>query len=141
MDPLSITASVIAIATLASKVCTIFGELRSLSKSLPGRLAAVNNEVADLEVVLYDVASLVEKRAALPGNKQSPLWHLLKQAKRKLGELELFMTHLRVSCRDARHPLLSANILRKDQGSLKSLQEDIRSIKCNLNILLGESNP
>jgi len=140
MDPLSVTASVIAIATLASQVCTTFGELRSLCGSLPGRLAAVNNEVADLEIVLYEIASLVEKRAALPDSEQSPLPHLLKQANTKLYELEAIVARLRTSCREARYPLATANMLRKGQGPLKSLQEDLRSIKCNLNILLGASN-
>jgi hypothetical protein len=47
----------------------IFGELQSLCRSLPGRLAAVNNEVADLEIVLYEIASLVEVRTALPDSR------------------------------------------------------------------------
>ncbi|KAF2106429.1 hypothetical protein BDV96DRAFT_590919 [Lophiotrema nucula] len=140
MDPLSITASVITVATLACQVCTRFGELRSLCRGLPGRLAAVNNEVADLEIVLYEIASLLEKRAALPDSKQSPLPHLLKQASTKLHELDVVVARLRASCRDGRHPLLAANMSRKEQGPLMSLQEDIRSIKCNLNILLGASN-
>ncbi|KAF1998333.1 hypothetical protein P154DRAFT_249135 [Amniculicola lignicola CBS 123094] len=140
MDPLSITASAIAVATLASHICTAFGELRLLCNNLPGRLAAVNNEVADLEIVLYEIASLVEKRAALPDSKQSPLPHLLKQANKKLDELQVVVARLRASCRDARYPLLTANMLRKEQGPLRSLQEDIRSIKCSLNVLLGASN-
>ena len=140
MDPLSITASAIAIATLASRVCGAFGELRSLCRSLPGQLAAANNEVADLEIVLYEVASLVEKRAALPDSKQSPIPHLLKQANAKLCELQAVVARLRASCRHVRHPLLTASMLRKEQGPLRSLQEDLRSIKCNLNVLLGASN-
>jgi hypothetical protein len=31
-------------------------------------------------------------------------------------------------------------MLRKEQGPLRSLQDDLRSIKCNLNIVLGASN-
>lgn len=140
MDPLSITASAIAVATLAGQVCTLFGELRLLYRSLPGRLAALNNEVADLQIVLYEIASLLEKRAVLPESKHSPLPHLLRQANTKLCELQLIVARLRVSRRDARHPLQPINMLRKEQGQLQSLQEDIRSIKCNLNILLGASN-
>ena len=140
MDPLSIAASAMTVATLSSQICSVFGELRVLCRSLPGRLAAINNEVADLEIVLYEVASLVQSRATLPDSEQSPLPHLLKQANVKLSELQSIVARLRISCRDATYPLLTANMLRKEQGPLQSLQEDIRSIKCNLNILLGASN-
>ncbi|KAF3897021.1 hypothetical protein GTR04_0360 [Trichophyton interdigitale] len=50
MDPLSVTASIIAVGTVAGKICSAFTELRSLCRSLPGRLHALNNEVADLEI-------------------------------------------------------------------------------------------
>ncbi|GCB27699.1 hypothetical protein AAWM_10584 [Aspergillus awamori] len=56
MDPLSISSSVIAIATLAAQVCSKLSELRTLYKCLPGRLHAVNNEVADLGVLLLEFA-------------------------------------------------------------------------------------
>lgn len=52
MDPLSISTGVFAIATLATQTCSAFSDLCSLCLSLPGRLHAVNNEVADLNYVL-----------------------------------------------------------------------------------------
>jgi hypothetical protein len=119
---------------------TTFGELQSLCRSLPGRLAAVNNEVADLEIVLYETASLLEKRTALPDSRESPVPHLLKQANTKPLGLQAVVARLRGSCRDTRYPLLTANMLREEQGPLRSLQDDLRSIKYNLNILLGASN-
>lgn len=142
MDPISVAASVITVATLAGQVCSVFGELRSLCRSLPGRLAAVNNEVADLELVLYEVASLVERQSSLPDpdSKKSPLPHLVKQAGGKLRELQAVVDRLRVSYRDALHPLLAANLLRKEQSHLQLLQQQIRSVKCDLNILLGASH-
>ncbi|KAK7957231.1 uncharacterized protein PG986_006453 [Apiospora aurea] len=51
MDPLSIAASVTALATLATQICSVISQLRSLCKSLPGRLHALNNEVADFELL------------------------------------------------------------------------------------------
>jgi hypothetical protein len=82
---------------------TTFGELQSLCRSLPGRLAAVNNEAADLEIVLYEIASLVKKRTALPDSRESPVPHLLKQANTKLLELQVVVARLRGSCRDTRY--------------------------------------
>lgn len=59
-------------------------ELRSLCKRLPGRLHAVNNEGADLELVLLQVALLIEERAVLPDSQNSTTPHLLRQARTKL---------------------------------------------------------
>ena len=140
MDPLSITASVIAVATLAGQVCNAFADLRTLCNSLPGHLHALNNEVADLEIVLIELASLVEKRAVLPGNKQSTIPHLLGQANKKLAELQAVVSRLRTIYRDTKIPLIVANAFRKEQSKLLQIQEDIRSVKCNINILLGASN-
>ncbi|KMU79137.1 hypothetical protein CISG_07501 [Coccidioides immitis RMSCC 3703] len=82
MDPLSITASIAGVTTLAFQICSSLAELRSLS-SLTSSSTAVG--------------------------------------KAKFG-------------------LSGAYAWRKEQDTLKALQDDIRSIKCNLNILLGASN-
>ncbi len=140
MDPLSVTSAVIAVATLAAQICSAFADLRSLCRSLPGRLHAVNNEVADLELVLFQVASLVEERACLPESKRSAIPHLLKQARTKLIELKSIIDRLIIISRNAKIPLAGANAWRKEQDKLQSLQEDIRAIKCSLNIMLGASN-
>ena len=66
MDPVSLTASIIAVAGLAAKTGRAFYDLRSACKSLPGRLHALSNEVVDLELVLHQVAALAEKRAQDP---------------------------------------------------------------------------
>lgn len=80
MDSLSLSASVIAIATLAAQTCSAFSDLRYLCQSLPERLHA------------------------------------------------------------SRVPILKAHAWRKEQGRLQSLQEDVRTVKANLNLMLGASN-
>ena len=70
MDPLSLTASAITVAALAASTCRAFAELRSLCKSLPGRLHALSNEVADIEVVLVQVATVFGERACSIPEKQ-----------------------------------------------------------------------
>ena len=139
MDPLSVAASAITVATLAGRICTAFADLRSLCRSLPGRLHALNNEVADLEIVLCELASLIESRAVLPDSKQSAIPHLLTQANIKLVELQSIVGRLRTTRRDTKIPIVAANLFRTEQSKLQTLQEDIRSVKCNLNILLGAS--
>ena len=92
MDPLSLTASVIAVATVAAKIGSVFAELRKHCIELPGRLHALNNEVADIEVVLYQVAAVVNDRSSLPASDQIAIPRLLKQAKTKLSELNEIMS-------------------------------------------------
>ncbi|KAM5440430.1 hypothetical protein McanCB21832_000538 [Microsporum canis] len=139
MDPLSITASIIAVGTIAGQICSAFTELRSLCHSLPGRLHALNNEVADLEVVLFELASLTERRKAVLESDLLSLQHLVKQARVKLQELQGIINRLRRTYRDAAIPFVLGGFS-KEKARVHALQEEIRSVKCDLNIMLGTSN-
>ncbi|EGD90805.1 hypothetical protein H112_01386 [Trichophyton rubrum D6] len=139
MDPLSVTASIIAVGTVAGKICSAFTELRSLCRSLPGRLHALNNEVADLEIVLFELASLTERRTAVLDSERMSLQHLVKQAEVKLLELQEIVGRLRTAYRDAAVPF-ALGAFSKEKTRLQGLQEEIRSVKCDLNIMLGASN-
>lgn len=140
MDPVSAAASVIAVATFAAEICSALADLRLLCQNLPGRLHAVNNEVADLELVLFQVAALIKERACLPEHKQSAVPHLLKQAQIKLVQLKSIVDRLTITCRNAKIPIVAANAWRREQRKLEELQEDIRTVKCSLNVMLGASN-
>ncbi|KAJ5158820.1 uncharacterized protein N7500_008471 [Penicillium coprophilum] len=140
MDPLSFGASVIAIAALATQTCSALSDLRALCESLPGRLHAVNNEVADLNLVLLQVSLLIESRAFLPETKSSAIPHLLQQANKKLLEIKDIVCQLNVACRASRMSISKAHAWRKEQSRLQVLQEDIRAVKANLNVMLGASN-
>lgn len=140
MDPLSLVTSVIAVAELAAKASSAVLELRALCKSLPGRLHAMNNEVADLALVLSQVVLLLEQRAVLPDPKRSAIPHLLDQATAKLKEFEAIVLRLSAAAIKSKIPLLAANAWHKEQGRLQALQDDIRTVKASLNIMLGASN-
>ena len=139
MDPLSLTAGVIAVATVAAQIGSVFAELRTHCIELPGRLHALNNEVADIEVVLYQVAAAVNDRSSLPASDQTAIPQLLKQAKTKLSELNDIIERLAATC-DRKKVILRASAWRKEQPKLQALQEDIKTVKCSLNIMLGASN-
>ncbi|KAK4653581.1 hypothetical protein QC762_508160 [Podospora pseudocomata] len=96
--PLIPRCHIITVASLAASTCSAISELRSLCKCLPGRIHAIENEVADLEVRLTAASS------------------------------------------EYKIPVLKAGIWLKEQGRLQTLQEDIRTVKSSLNILLGASN-
>ena len=142
MDPLSLTASVIAVATLAAKTCTTFAKLRGLHKAIPGRLHALNNEVADIELVLYQVAAVVREREVLQSREreQEDIEHLVEQAKTKLDELRAIIDRLCDTCIDTKLSPFRGYRWHKEQERLQGLQNGINSVKCSLNIILGASN-
>ncbi|KAI0143093.1 ankyrin repeat-containing protein [Xylariaceae sp. FL1272] len=106
----------------------------------PGRLHAVHNEVADLELVLFQLAELIKERSCLPDSGESTIPHLLKQARSKLNEIHAIVQRLTAAYLASRSPLVGAATWRKEQGNLLVLQEDLRTIKSTLNIMLGASN-
>ena len=142
MDPLSITASVIGIVAAAASTGRAFEELRRLCKTLPGRLHALSNEVSDIELVLHQVASVVEKRIGDPALKEQEQYirHLLDQAGSKLHELRTIVETFTDLAKTTKIPFFQAYAWRRNQPRLQMLQEDIKTIKCSLNIMLGASN-
>ncbi|KAI0098059.1 ankyrin repeat-containing domain protein [Nemania sp. FL0031] len=137
MDPLPLTASIIAIATLAKEVITAISGLCSACKALPGRLHATHNEVVDLEHVLFQLTKLIEERGCLPDVKESAIPHLLKQAYQKLHELHIMVRIWTSACVASRNPLVGLSTWCREQRKLQTLQEDVRTITCNLNIIPG----
>lgn len=141
MDPLSIAASAITVAALATTTCQAFAELRALCKTLPGRLHALSNEVTDINVVLIHVATVFKERAsAVDDEQQHTISHLLERADNKLELLCQTIQDLVAACDRAKLTVLQAHAWRKEQPKLKTLQEEIKTIKCSLNIALGASN-
>jgi hypothetical protein len=139
MDPLSITTGIITIAALAGQIGSAFAALRTMCKDMPGRLHALNNEVADFEVVLYQVAAIIKERTSLPATDETTITQLLQQAKAKLNELKDIVEYLIATCTE-RGVIIRASAWRKGQPRLQALQEDIKTIKGSLNIIIGASN-
>jgi hypothetical protein len=144
MDPLSIISGVIAVATTAAQVSSTLSDLRRLCKQLPGRLHALNNEVSDIEVVLYQVAKVVEERSCslIPTTEtdRDTIPQILKKAETKLTELKEIIDRISSATTRGSVTLFRAGLWRKEQPKLQALQEDIKAIKSNLNVILGASN-
>jgi hypothetical protein len=64
----------------------------------------------------------------------------LDQANDKLTELQNTIEQLTKIYASDRIVVLQAHAWRREMPKLSALQEDIKSVKCNLNILLGASN-
>ena len=142
MDPLSITAAIVGIGAVAHATGRAFKDLRESCNTLPGRLHALSNEVSDIELVLYQVASLVEKQIDDPAlrDQEGHIQHLLGQAGLKLSELKNIVETLTIIIKTGKIPILRARAWRKNQPRLQALQEDIKTVKCSLNVMLGASN-
>jgi enamine deaminase RidA (YjgF/YER057c/UK114 family) len=150
MDPLSVIASCIAVATIAQQTCQAFTELRTLCKEIPGRLHALNNEVADIELVLLRVAKVAENRetfqtlceVADDADDHGDIPKLLGTAQDRLTELHKFAVDLAAACSGSTHriAIFRAQAWKKAQTKLAILQDGVKSVKCSLNILLGASN-
>ena len=142
MDPISLTASIIAVLQLCAATGKVFISLREICKSLPGRLHALSEEVEDFSAVLRELSTLLEERSRLriSPNERDRLPLLLERATSKLIELRGVLEELVVVCRSSRVALIQANSWRKVQERLKRLQDDIHNVKTSLNILLGASN-
>ncbi|KAF3155809.1 hypothetical protein TWF569_007858 [Orbilia oligospora] len=138
MDPLSISASVIAITTLVAQVSQAFREIRSITESIPGRLHALHNEVVDFEVVLSQVSSVLTNDKERFQEELS-IARLLDQADIKLHALKGILNE-KLELIKSKPAILRAHMWKREQATLRDLQDDIRTIKSNLNILLGAAN-
>lgn len=143
MDPLSITASAIAVVTLATKTCNAFVKLRRATHSVPGRVHAIGNEVSDTLAVVSDVVTLLEERNRLrlhldPAHSCLP--DVLAQLKLRLGEVKLAVETLEQKCVETRIALVRLREWSRAQDRLQGLQEAIKHQKGRLNVALGAVN-
>lgn len=139
MDPLSITASSIAIATLVTQVISAFDQLRGACQTLPGRLHALNNDVVDLNAILRDVEAAAAHPSGLTHHQQTTILPVLKRLRGELTNLEGILLVLTSACSRTKIPLIQARQWSKVQRKLQLLQENIRTQKSNLLITLGSS--
>ncbi|KAF2105246.1 ankyrin repeat-containing domain protein [Lophiotrema nucula] len=141
MDPLSVTASAITVATVAANTCLAFAQLRSFIKNLPGRVHALNNEVSDFQIVCFQLVNVLEEKqshdaTAAPDDLLENIQLLLEKAETKLEELQ---TVIRSLARH-KHIVTAAAAFKREQEHLHSLQDDINTVKVSLNIVLGTIN-
>ena len=142
MDPLSLAASVIAVTTVAAQTGIAFSNLRELHNAIPGRLHALNNEVVDVKAVLHQVAVVIQERQGFPAREREhgDLEHLLEQAKTRLFELKTIVERLCESCATRKGNAFRGLLWHREHERLQTLQSQINSVKCSLNVILGTSH-
>ena len=136
MDPLSITASTL---TLLSALETAFHLIKSIREA-PSRLEVIRNEVADLTVIVEEVARVIESQnvADSTSDRVSHLTSALSNVHKNVQELEALLR----SC--VTLPILASEgdkVSRiswlKVRSRVQSLQTEIRDGRLNLSIALA----
>jgi hypothetical protein len=144
MDPLSVAAGVIAVATIAAQVSHILAEIRGDWDALPGRIHALNNEVQDFNAVLHQVAIAVEEKRVSAqdehGHAAPAFLAQIARGKTALLELRTILERLLAAGSKRRDAIPRVLLWRSEQRRVVLLQEEIKQVKSSLNVLLGASN-
>ena len=85
-DPLSITASIIAVVGAAEGIANTFAKIKDI-RHAPFEILALMNEVSDLKIVLETVQRSID-RSRLPRGELLLLAGLIQKAKDKLLQLD-----------------------------------------------------
>ncbi|KAJ5937294.1 hypothetical protein N7454_004949 [Penicillium verhagenii] len=138
--PLSLVASIIAVATVAAQISEAISNLRGLGK-LPDQLYALKNEVTDLGIVLRQIGDSIEQSDAIQGTDSGSLREVLQRAKEKLAELAKVLGSIADACIGGKTKIVNrAVVWWKEKGHLQALQDDICTVKATLNLMLGASH-
>ncbi len=139
-DPLSITASVITLAAAAAQLSKVISRLRHFGE-VPGRVYALKNEISDLEVVLRQVGHALEQKSLAPDNEQGSLASVLVRTKVHLTNVGNALERVANACAGGKIKIISKSaIWWKEKSLFQGFQEDIRSVKSNLTLMLGAAN-
>ncbi|MCJ1234326.1 hypothetical protein MMC14_002285 [Varicellaria rhodocarpa] len=146
MDPLSLTASIIAIIGVGGEAAKAVRKLASL-KGAPSLVLALNNEISDLYLVVLAIRDVHQRQrasSALSPNNASTddtITSTLLRANEKV--LELRALHQRLTSWTTGPSGLStlnkASWLR-EQKNVKKMQEDLRTVRLKLSTTRGILN-
>ena len=133
-DPLSITASIIAVVATAKGIGKALGKIKNLSNA-PDELLALINEVSDLTVVLDDAESLLTRNIDGPllSRAIQHLGTLLQRAKDILLQLDLLIEYQVVKPGSTLKDLkVSRSEWVKSKKKLESYRQRLLDVRLNI---------
>ena len=150
MDPLSLTASIIAVLGVGGQAAKGIGKLASI-KGTPELVLALNNEISDLQVVVLAIQDLFDKQTTsgvpFPGHRaeekniDTSIINSLKQANSTVTNLEAFYKRLKVSNPGSTGAFtFDKTLWIREQRRIKRIKEDIRNVRIKLTTALGALN-
>ncbi|KAF1998176.1 hypothetical protein P154DRAFT_263763 [Amniculicola lignicola CBS 123094] len=138
-DPVSLIASIIAIATAAAQIGKAIARLRAFGE-VPNQIFALKNEVADLEVVLRQVGAAIQQKSLVPDNERASLEQVLAGTKACLLDLAKALEKFASACAAPGSAIDRGRLRWKGKPRFEGYQEKIRGVKETLNLILGASN-
>jgi hypothetical protein len=137
MDPLSLSMTVVTIIGIAGKIGKI---LIQLSQQLRTNVEAISliNEIADTELILRKIRSILDLDPKEPVTTPSTLVSSLDTAKQSLLELDcLIMKNVIKGWSEDGQPQLSRWRVWKEASRMKRIRESLRNVRCNLSLELA----
>ncbi|KAL8854966.1 MAG: hypothetical protein Q9221_000162 [Calogaya cf. arnoldii] len=139
-EPISIAASVLTLAAVAGQISKAISRLRHFGE-VPGRVYALKNDISDLEVVLRQVGHALEQNSLLKDDNQESLQQILARTKSHLADLGKALERVANACTGGKVKIISkSTIWWKEKALFQGFQQDIRSVKATLNLMLGAAN-
>ena len=135
MDPLSVTASIIALFQAGGIVSKGLKKIANL-RNAPDILLALNNEVADLQGLVENIDDVLRQHREITGLEPIiSLCRALDRAKRTLLKLENVLAYqlTSIKCKDGElHPVLNRSSWLRLESNVQRLKDEIREDKISL---------
>lgn len=141
MDPLSVTASVVAIVGAAGTVSLSIKKLLSL-RGTSDAVLALNNEVSDLQLVLQGINALLQKKSSsIQPEIGSSIRNTSNQATKCLQDLNAIIDFKSMSTGKVHgKPKFNRTAWFRQHRRIQRIQEDLRSLRTKLITALGILN-
>ena len=147
MDPLSFTASIIAIVGVSGQAAGAIRKLASI-RGAPDIVLALNNEITDLHLVVTALRDAFQRQRviALPPSVTGSGYHVsitssLQQALDKVQELEALYDRLKPRTANATgSPKPNTVRWLREQSRVRQMLEDLKAVRLKLTGAVGMLN-
>jgi hypothetical protein len=142
MDPLSFTASLIAVVAAATQISKALSRLRAFGK-VPDQICSLKNEVTDLEVVLRQLGHRLHQDGLPPTSlEHESLSQILERTKGELGTIALRVERLATAfSKQNKTKIISCSaIWLKERSKFEQSQKDIKCLRETLSLMFDVSH-
>ena len=134
-DPLSITASIIAVVGAAEGVTKTLSKIKNM-RHAPDELLALINEVSDLRIILSDIHSYIVENTERPQIPYERLQHVtifVNRAKEKLLQLDELIQYRLTKPESVTDQIkISRREWARAKTTIERFQQNLRDIRLNI---------